>query len=33
MQFSFDENRVTVFLKKNEESLFTEYQGHLVGWS
>ena len=32
MQFSFDENRVTVFLKKNEESLFAEYQGHLVGW-
>ncbi len=30
-QFSFGENDVTVFLKKQEESLFTEFQGHLYG--
>ena len=30
-QFSFGKNDVTVFLKKQEESLFTEFQGHLYG--
>jgi hypothetical protein len=31
MQFAFSDNSVTVFLKKNEESLFGEYNGHLTG--
>lgn len=30
-QFSFGKNDITVFLKKQEESLFTEFQGHLYG--
>ncbi len=33
MQFAFSNNRITVFLKKNEESLFGEYNGHLIGTS
>lgn len=30
-QFSFGKDDVTVFLKKQEESLFQEFQGHLYG--
>ena len=31
MEFAFGEQDVTVFLKKQEESLFSEFQGHLYG--
>ena len=31
LQFSFQGNRLTLFMRKQEESLLTEYVGHLVG--
>ncbi len=31
MEFAFGDDDVTVFLKKQEESLFTEFNGHLYG--
>lgn len=31
MQFLFGENDLTVYLKKNEESCFEEFNGHFYG--
>ncbi len=31
-QFSFQEDRMTLFMRKQEESLFAEFTGHLVGF-
>ena len=31
LQFSFQENRMTLFMRKQEESLLQEFTGHLIG--